>query len=96
MNAKSRPSLKNAVNQKVNIVRTVVLQVKMSKSRVRVVLGALRNLAALFLLGTSFSDRFVKSIFPSKRKVVLYDSKPALIFTIKNLPEELNNRKYKS
>lgn len=60
----------------------------MGDSRVRIVLGAVRKLAAPVLSGTSFMNRFVEERFPLDRKVVSYNSSPVPKITINNLPEE--------
>lgn len=70
-------SPQTATSQEVSIGDTVSLHVWIWDSRVRVFLGVVRNLAVFALLGTSFIDKFVKGIFPSKQKIVLYNSAPA-------------------
>lgn len=37
-------------------------------------------------------ERFVKRLFAPKQKKVFYNSKPLLIFTVKDIPEELEDR----
>lgn len=68
------PRLCSATNQRVEIVGILSFYVRMDEARVRVELGELRNLAVPILLGTSFVDKFVKGVFPSKRKIVTYNS----------------------
>lgn len=41
-----------------------------------------KNLAVPVLLGTSFMDKFVKGIFPAKRRIDTYNSQPVLILLV--------------
>lgn len=89
--ANNRPPLRNVINQKISVVETIHLLVRMGDSRVRVRLGVVRNLAVPVLLETSFIDMFVKGIFSPERRVVPYNSKEVLVLVINDLPQEHNN-----
>lgn len=72
-------------NQHVDVVRTITLPVSIGDSRVGLVFGVLPDLAAPFLIETSFIDRFVQGIFPHERKIVTDSSKLVPILSIKDL-----------
>lgn len=61
--------------------------VHMGESNARVVFGIAKNVTVPDLLGTLFFDKFVKGIFPDKRKIVSYNSKQV---SISMVTKELN------
>lgn len=77
-----RTALKNVINQNVSVVGTVALKVRMEDSCIRVVFVVVSNLAGPVLLKTSFIDRSVNGILPSKRNIGAYNFKPIQIFAI--------------
>lgn len=60
----------------------------MSDFIVMVVFGVVRYLTIPVVLGISFIDKFVKSVFPPIRNVVRYNFKPVQIIDINDLPDE--------
>lgn len=86
--------MKNGTNQKAGVVETITLHIRIGDSIVRVVFGAVRNVAAPVLLGTSFIDTYFKGSFPPERKIKLYNPKQVRIIAIKHLPEKHKNREH--
>lgn len=66
LQANNRPSFKNATNQKVNIVRTVMLPVQIVESRVTLATNVVRSLPHPVLLSVFFIDRFVNGILQGR------------------------------
>lgn len=61
--------LKSETKPKVEVVGTIVLQVRIGESRIRVIMfGIVRNLRASVLLCSSFIDQFIKSLFRSVKR----------------------------
>lgn len=85
--ASSRPVLEHASNEKVSVVLTTMVHVRMGYPIGREVFCFVRILALPFLLGTSYGERCVKGIFPHERKIVRYNSTLLLILVIKHMPE---------
>lgn len=76
------------INEKVSVVGTITLHVRIGDSRVKVVYGAVRNLSIPVLLAIPFIDGFVKCIFPPEQKIVIYSSKGVPNPYNNDLPEE--------
>lgn len=68
------PRLRSGTNQNVDVVRTILLHVRMEETCVLVLLGIVKNLAVPALLGTHFIDEFVEVINPAERNIVTYSS----------------------
>lgn len=66
--------------------------IKTGQSRVRVVFYTVCTVVVTVLPGTSFVDRFVRGIFPLKRKIVHYSSELVPILSFNDLAEEHNDR----
>lgn len=81
-------SLRSAATQKVGIVRTLFIHVRVGDARIRVVFGVARSLGVPILLRISFIDRFVKGILPPEQKVVLYNSALVLIIVMVTKTED--------
>lgn len=62
--------LNNATNQRVEVFVTVALHVYIANFCILGMFVIIRNLAALVLFGSSVIDKFVKSIFPTEKKIV--------------------------
>lgn len=84
--------MKNTIDQRVSLVGTIWLHVKLGNSRARVVFISVRNLALPVLVETSYIDRFFKGSFPPERKSVPYNAKPVSNIAIKDMPEEHNSK----
>lgn len=69
-------------------VGTVVIQVIMLESQIRVMFGIVRNLVVPALLGTSCIDIFIKGIFPTEGKIAPSTSVTVTILTVHE--EEIN------
>lgn len=82
------PRLRSVTNEKVEIVGTIVLYVRIGESLVRVMFGIVRNLAVPALLGTSLIDKFNKGIIPTKPNIILFSSLPVLILLIHGATNE--------
>lgn len=84
------PHLKSSTSEPVCVLGIITLHVRMRDCRVRIDFGVVRNLAVSVLLGKTFIDRFVKSIFPAEMKVAPYNSKPVpiLILTMQKTKDE--------
>lgn len=80
--------MQSATTQKVSVVGTILLHVRIGDCRVNVVFGNVRNSLVPVLLEASFSGRFVKGIFPTALKIVLFNYKAVPTIVIKELPEE--------
>lgn len=76
----------------VSVVGTATIQARMGDSRLRVVFGVVCSLGMPVLLKTSYINRFLKGIFQTKRKRVLYNSKPVPNLVIKDMPEKHKNK----
>lgn len=57
---------------------------------VRIVNGAVLDLAVPALPGTSFMNTFGKGIFPTDKKIIRYDSRAVAIPTVYDLQKEPN------
>lgn len=64
----------------------------MGDSRVRVVIGTVRDVAVPVILRTSFIDMFVKGVFSPERKIVPCNSKPVPIFAVHDLSEKQKDK----
>lgn len=73
------PRLRTATKEPLALDGTIILHLRLGDLRVRVCFGVVPNLVVDFLLGTSFSDRFIRGIFPSERKIVPWHSHPVTI-----------------
>lgn len=62
--------LQTGTEQPLNMGWKILLRIRLSALCVRVWFGIAPNLAVDMSRWTSFLDRFIRSIFPSKRKVV--------------------------
>lgn len=60
----------------------------MGGSRIRVVFDVVRSLAVPDAVGISFIDRFLKSIFPTERKLVTFNSELVPVLVINDLPDQ--------
>lgn len=61
-------------SETVEVLGNTMLQARMGRPEVGVVIGIVNNLAFPIPLGTSFHDKAVKKIFPAERKMVPYNS----------------------
>lgn len=86
------PGLKNAANQKNNVVGAILLRVKMGDTRVRVDFNVVSHFAVPVLLGASFINRFVTNIFCPGRSIVRYNSRPIPMIAIRDLLEDLKEK----
>lgn len=57
VHAGEKPRLRNAMNQKIEVVRTIILHDRMGEPLVRVVFRTVWNFAVSVLLGTSLIER---------------------------------------
>lgn len=76
------PDLRSETSESVCVLGMIDLHLRMGDCRVGVDVGDVQNPVVLVILGTTFIGRFVKGIFPAKRKVVPYNSKPVLILIL--------------
>lgn len=84
-----RLPLRIAINQKVIIVRTVLLHVVIGDDGVRVLFGAVRNLVMSATLAECFIDKFVKGMFQPEHKIAPYNSAPVpIIATVVRMENE--------
>lgn len=63
-------------NQKVRVVGTGKLLIRMGEASVRILFRLKHNLAFSALLETTFTDKFEKGIFLFGRTIVPYNSQP--------------------
>lgn len=73
------PRLKSETNQKVKVIRAIVLFVRIGEGRIRVMFELVWYLEVPTLLCMSFVDRSSISMFVSERKVIQVLSLPMLI-----------------
>lgn len=76
-----KPRLRRVTIQKVEVVCTIMLYVRMGGTLVRVLAGIVKKLAVSVLFGTYFITEFVKGIFLAKKMIISYrsQSKPILM-----------------
>lgn len=89
----SQPLLRNATIQKISVIGTTTLHVRMQDPKFRVVFGVVRFSVVQVLLHTSFIDRFLNDILICERKIIWYKSRLVLIVAINDLPGADKNEK---
>lgn len=67
---------KNPTKQRVELVGTIVLNVRTGERRTRVIFEILSKLAVSMLLGPSFIDNCINRIFGTERRIVLFNIAP--------------------
>lgn len=78
--------IRNASNTKLVVFGTFPLHLCMGESRTLVTLDVVEKLAVPVLFGTTFIDKFIKSIHADERKINLHHSAPVPIL----MPHEFN------
>lgn len=78
--------------QRVSLVGTISIHLRMGDSTVRVVIGIVCYLAVPVLLGTTFNDGFLKGFVYTERKIVRYNSEQVPSLVIEDTPEELQDK----
>lgn len=86
--ANNQSKLKNATNQNLSVVVTIMLHTRKSDSTVRLFFGVERNLAVPVLFGTLLINRFLKSVYCSERRMIRFNSMQVANLAPKCLPEE--------
>lgn len=75
------PTLQTATKQPLSMDGFILLNLRLGDLNTRIWFGVAPHLALDIFLGTAFIDRFIRSIFPSERKVVPWHSKLVAIMT---------------
>lgn len=72
--------LLSAIIELIQFHKTILIHLRIENLVTRYWLEIVPNLAVSLLLETLFNDRFIRRLFPSKRKFVPWHSKPVAIF----------------
>lgn len=76
------PEIRSAFNANLAASGTITLSLRTGESRARVTLSVVDKLAALVLFGTTFIDRFIRSINPTERKIAPHHCPPVSILIV--------------
>lgn len=68
--------LKSVTNEKVELIGTNDVPHTQGKTPIRVILGIVKNLTVRILFGTSFTDKFLKEMLSTGRKIFLDSLQP--------------------
>lgn len=63
------------------LVGVLQIFIKVGDMKVKLCFGVIDGLAVAVILERSFIDRFIRAIFPSKRKIVPFNSQEIAILT---------------
>lgn len=76
------PDIRSASNRKRNASQTITPHLPMAESRTRINFGVVNELVMPVLPGTTFIDKFIRSIHPVKRKIVAHHSSAVSILMV--------------
>lgn len=85
---RSMPEVCSAPGTKLKESGTITSHLRMGESRSRVNFGLVFELVLPLLLGMTYIDRFIKSIYPAERKIVSHYSLPVLILMVHEVQSE--------